>query len=246
MHIFGLGLHVIVALIFAVHALRNGQPMYWLFILFAFPLLGSLVYGVAVYLPSSGLQRQARRAVAAAGQALDPQREVREARAAFEDTPSGQNQMRLAAALLATGDAAESALQYQACLQGPFASDAEIRWGAAQAWFASGESARALELLQALREQLPDVRAEAVALLQGRALSALGRQAQARAVLEAAVAAHGSYEAKAELAIWALAQGERSLADALLPELDRLASRWNAHTRSLNAEVQRRLQVIRR
>lgn len=39
----GLGLHVILALICAVHAIRTRQNMYWLFILFGFPLLGSLV-----------------------------------------------------------------------------------------------------------------------------------------------------------------------------------------------------------
>ena len=44
----GLGLHVLVALFFAIHAVRSGQNMYWLFILFVFPLLGSIVYFVVV------------------------------------------------------------------------------------------------------------------------------------------------------------------------------------------------------
>ena len=55
----GLGLHLIVAVICAIHAVRTGQPMYWLIILFMFPLLGSIVYIFAIYLPSSRLERNA-------------------------------------------------------------------------------------------------------------------------------------------------------------------------------------------
>ena len=36
----GLGLHFLIALFFAVHALRNGKQMYWLIILFSFPTIG--------------------------------------------------------------------------------------------------------------------------------------------------------------------------------------------------------------
>lgn len=43
MPIIGLGLHVLIAIYFAAHAVRTGQDKYWLWILFAFPLLGSLV-----------------------------------------------------------------------------------------------------------------------------------------------------------------------------------------------------------
>ena len=47
MPLAGLGLHFLIALFFAIHALRNGRQMYWLLILFSFPLLGSLAYFVA-------------------------------------------------------------------------------------------------------------------------------------------------------------------------------------------------------
>ena len=53
MPIFGLGLHILIALFFAVHAMRHGKQMYWLIILFSFPLLGSVVYFVVEYLPAS-------------------------------------------------------------------------------------------------------------------------------------------------------------------------------------------------
>ena len=75
-----LGLHVLVALFFAVHAIRNGQQIYWLLILFSFPLLGSVVYFFAIYLPNSRLQSGARKVVATAARAIDPSKELREAR----------------------------------------------------------------------------------------------------------------------------------------------------------------------
>jgi hypothetical protein len=80
MPVLGLGLHILVALFFAVHAVRSGQQMYWLMILFSFPLFGSIVYFLVIYLPNSRLEYGARKAVAAAARSLDPTRELREAR----------------------------------------------------------------------------------------------------------------------------------------------------------------------
>ena len=52
MPIFGIGLHILIAIFFAIHAIRTGRELYWLVILFMFPLLGSIVYFAAVFLPS--------------------------------------------------------------------------------------------------------------------------------------------------------------------------------------------------
>lgn len=243
MPIVGLGLHVLIAIFFAIHAVRSGQQTYWLFILFSFPLLGSIVYFLAIYLPDSRLERGARRAVAQAAKALDPTRELREARAAFEYTPTAQHQMRLAAALLDAGQAEEAATNYEACLKGPFASDLDIRWGAAQAWQASGRHGQAVAQLQAIRAQEPGFRAEAVGLAMARALGDSGRHDEARAEFESAVARFGSFEAKAEYAIWAVTHGEQALAARLQAELQQAMKRWNRHTRALNEALLARLRT---
>jgi hypothetical protein len=240
-----IGLHIVVALICAIHAVRTRQQMYWLFILFAFPLLGSVVYIFAIYLPSSRLQRNAMKAVSAAARAIDPTREVREARAAFEDTPTAQNQMRLAAALLGVGEAQAAADYFEACLKGPFAEDPEIRFGAARALVECQRYADALRHLEPLRRERPDFKPEAVSLLVARALAGTGRTAEAQREFESAVAKFGTYEAKAEFAIFAYAAGDRPTAEKLGAELDKLAARWNAHSRELNAPVARRLAAAR-
>jgi hypothetical protein len=241
----GIGLHVLVALFFAIHVVRSGQPIYWLFILFSFPLLGSIVYFIVIYLPNSRLHTGARKAVAVAARALDPTRELREAGAAFDFTPTAQNQMRLAAALLASGAPREAAANYEACLKGPFATDPEIKYCAARANLESGDFQRAAVLLQEIRAADAGFRAESVHLLLARALAAAGRNAEARAQFEAALARSGSFEARAEYAIWAYASGEAETALRLQSDIDQVMRRWNPHNRELNAPLVRRLQAAR-
>lgn len=241
MYIFGIGLHVLVAIFFAVHVIRTGQPMYWLMILFLFPGIASVVYFVAVYLPNSKLQHGARKAVSAAAKTLDPGRELREARDAYEFTPTAQNQMRLASALLEAGNAEEAAATYEACLNGPFSGDLEIRLGAARATLASGRAAAAVTHLQTIRGSDDKFRPEQVSLLLAQALAAAGRQDDARAEFEFALSRYNSFTVQAEFAIWAAGVGDAERANQLYGELQRTMERWPRHTRDINRELIRRL-----
>lgn len=245
MPIVGFGLYFALAIFCAVHVVRTGQPLYWLMILFAFPIVGSLVYFVAVYLPNSRLQRNALKAVSAAAKAIDPQRDVRAARLAFDEAPTAQNHMRLAAALLEAGDAPAAAQAYEACLAGPFARDPEIRFGAGRACVESRRYADALRYLEPLRREHPDHRPEPVGLLIARSLAATSRNAEARAEFAQAEERFGTFEAKAEYAIWAYAIGDRVTSHRLQAELDKISARWNPLTRELNEPSLRRLQAAR-
>jgi hypothetical protein len=239
----GLGLHILLALFCAVHVVRTGQQLYWLFILFAFPLLGSLVYFFMIYMPNSRLERGALKAVSAAAKALDPGKEVRLARADFEETPTAQNQMRLAAALLEAGQPEEAAKLYEGGLKGPFASDPDLRFGAARAFSESQRFAEALPHLEQLSSTRPDYRPDAIALLLARCYAGTSRSAEARETFERAVERFGTFEAHAEYAIWALATGDASTAARLQTQIDKMTARWNAMNRELNDPVMRRLQA---
>src|SRR5262245_50631393 len=114
MPILGLGLHVIIALCFAMHAVRTGQDRYWLMILFAFPGVGSLVYALMVWLPEMRHTRHGHALVRGVKQVLDPSRELRAAQDAFEESATTGNRLRLADALLASHRASEAVPQYQA------------------------------------------------------------------------------------------------------------------------------------
>lgn len=239
----GLGLHFLVAIFCAVHAVRSGQPLYWLIILFSFPLLGSVVYFLVVYLPNSRLERGAMKAVSSAARAMDPGREVRLARADFDTTPTAQNQMRLAAALLEAGQPNEAAQLYESALKGPFASDPDLRFGAARAFVECQRYADALLHLASLQTSRPEYRSDAVALLEARSHAGAGQHVQARAVFAQAVERFGTFEAYAEYAIWAMATGNSALAAELQSQIDKITARWTAATRTLNEPITRRLRA---
>lgn len=77
MPIFGAGLHILVALFFAVHVVRTRRELYWLVLLFGFPLLGNIVYFFAVFLPQSRLERSLGKAGAIVLEKTDPGRGLR-------------------------------------------------------------------------------------------------------------------------------------------------------------------------
>lgn len=180
--------------------------------------------------------------VAGAVKALDPTRELRDARAAHEYTPTAENRMRLAAALLEAGEADEAARCYEALLAGPFAGDHEIRFGAARACLACGRAPQAVQHLQTIRAADQAYRADAVSLQLARALADAGRGDEARTEYQAALDRFGSFESRAEFAIWAARSGDHILATRLHAEIEQAMRRWNRHTRELNAPLLRRLR----
>ncbi|MCA1248674.1 hypothetical protein [Massilia sp. MS-15] len=202
--------------------------MFWLLILFSFPLLGSLVYFGQARLAGQALQKK-----------RDPDREVREARAAFNLTPTAHNQMRLAAALLDSGQTA----QYDACLQGPFAGDAGVILGAARAKVAHGQPAEAIRLLAPLQQRQPGYRPEQVGLVLGRAHAASGQQEQAGAQFMSVAERFGSIEARVELALWALANRDEAVAQRELKEIEHARRHMTQYTLDTHRDLFRRLDA---
>lgn len=248
MPFIGLGvLHFAVALFFAIHAMRNSQQMYWLIILFTFPILGSLVYFFAVYLPGSKMERGVKKMASATAKGivhtLDPKRELREAQEIFEYTPTAQNQMRLAAAQYGAGQFADAVVNYEACLVGPFSSDVTMRFGAALAYIGHQQHAQAINHLEAIRRENPTFKPEEVSLTLARSLTAAGRQSDAKTELSAANAKFGNVEVRAEYAIALVAAGEIRQATAIREEIARDMKRWSSHTSDLYMPVIRRLDA---
>ena len=243
MHIAGIGLHVIIALFFAVHAVRTGQNNYWLFILFAFPGLGSVVYFFAIFLPNSRLQRHARQLANNAVKALDPTREVREAQAAYDYSPTAQHEIRLAHALLAVGDAQRSLQHFEAAMKGPFATDQDIRWGAAQAAYDAGQPQAALQYLKSIAQTDVNYRVEPVGLLIAKSYAMQGDQDMARKSFDFVREQSGGFDVIAEYAIWAAERGEWALARQLKADADKAMTHWSGQQRLLNKHMLQRLKT---
>jgi hypothetical protein len=246
MSIFGISLHVIIALFFAVHAVRTQQNMYWLLILFLFPGIGSAVYLFAVYLPALRQSRGARAATRTLSRLVDPNRAVREARMDFDGAPTVAHRMRLAAALLEAGDAAEALTHYQAAASGPFATDQALLEGMARAQFATGDASAARETLERLFAAHPICRQQPEpALLYARALAATGAP-QTRAAFETALASARDAEPRCLYADWLSAQpneADHVRARELYAEIVHDARHWPRHAREHNSEWLQRAQA---
>jgi hypothetical protein len=239
MPFIGLGVHFLAAIFFGVHAIRTGRNLYWLIILFSFPLLGSIVYFLVEYLPQSRLNRGINKAAGAAMKLLDPEREYREASAAFELTPTAQNKIRLAKASLDRGNAQEAVTHYQDALRGPFAGDPELLFGLASALLCQDTptaAMRAIEVVEQLRAAHPDYRKDEVALFAARAFAGSGRSAEAAQAFEHALASYNNVETRARYIAWLAAQGEAAKASHHLDDLLKAAKHWSAHARTINRE----------
>jgi hypothetical protein len=244
MHVLGLGLHILIALICAVHALRTRQPMTWLFVLFAFPLLGSVVYALAVWLPEARSSRGGVRVQRAVRGLLDPGRELREAETALERTASPANHLRMADALLAAGRALAAAEHYAKARQGVQADDPEVQVRHAEALLEAGEAAAARELLESLIKQRPDFRSPRGHLVYARAVAACGDREAARHEFEALIEGFAGLEARARYAEVLRGWGEQREAARVAAESLRLAERMPKHSRELNAVWIKRLKQV--
>ncbi|MCC8393524.1 tetratricopeptide repeat protein [Paraburkholderia sp. MMS20-SJTR3] len=246
MSYFGIGLHVLVAIYFAIHAVRTNQGMYWLFILFVFPLLGSVVYLFAVYLPSLRHSRGARAATQAISQFVDPNRALREARADFDRAPTVQHRLRLGDALLAAGNPREALEQFQAAANGPFATDPALLLGLARSQFAIGDYPAANTTLEKLFSVNPQERNQGEpALLYARTLAALNAPGT-RAAFEQALTCANDVAPRCLFADWLAAQADaedRRHAGSLYAEIVQDAKHWPRHAREHNREWLQRAQA---
>jgi hypothetical protein len=245
-YFFGIGLHVFIAIFFAVHAMRNNQGIYWLFILFAFPLLGSVVYFFAIYLPGLRHSHGARVATQAITQLVDPNRALREARADFDRAPTVQHRMRLGEALLDAGNPREALEHFQAAANGPFANDPVLLLGLARSQFALGDYTTADATLANLFSVNPQARNQGgPALMYARTLAALNAPG-ARAAFEQALTCANDVAPRCLFAEWLAAQpdeADRRRAGALYAEIVQDAKHWPRHTREHNREWLQRAQT---
>ncbi len=244
MHLFGIGLHVLIALFFAVHAVRSGQSLYWLLILFMFPLLGSAVYALAIWLPDLRGSRTARRAGHVMRRLVDPDRDLREAQAAVATTPTVANRARLGEALIAAGRAAEALPHLQAAAQGLYADDPDLQALLARAELDGGQPDAARDRLDALIAAHPDYRSPTAHLAYARAVAACGDRARAHEEFAVLLDSFPGLEARARyadlLADWGETARARALANETLAGTRRLPQHTRDAERAWIARLERR------
>jgi hypothetical protein len=220
---------VILMIALAAHVVRTHQNTYWLWVIIAFPGIGALIYLFAVILPEWSGGASARRMGQAARNAVDPGHAYRQAKAAYDDTPTVQNMMKLAEAASGMGRWAEAEALYAKAAQGFYAEDPALLLGRARALVELSrpeEAVAPLDALKALGSRLPEAD-----LLRARAMQALGRAGDAEKAYAAAVERMAGLEALARQAVFLAQTGRKDEAKRILEDLEVRTRKTQAHFR---------------
>jgi len=215
-----LGLSLIVSIALAVHVVRTGRELFWLWIILVFQPLGGIVYFLAIVLPELTGGPAARKLGGAARAALEPQREYRAAKAACDETPTVRNQSRLAHAAAALGRHEEAERLYAEAAQGIHAEDPALLLGRAGALLELGRGPEALAVLERLTAA-PEGHTPAATLAFGRAYEAVGRTEEAEAAYQDAAERLPGFEGLGRYAAYLARHGRRDEARVWVVEMDK-------------------------
>ena len=226
-----IGLSLILSIALAVHVVRTGRELFWLWIILIFQPLGGLVYFIAIVLPELTRGPAAQRLERSARAALDPLREYREARQACEDTPTVRNQSRLAHAAAALGRHDEAERLYAQAAHGIHAEDSALLLGRANALLELNRGAEALAVLERLGRNDGEAHTPTAVLALGRAYEAVGRTAEADAALREASERMPGFEGQARYAAFMARNGRKAGARAAVAEMDKRLTKLAAQFR---------------
>ncbi|WP_202845281.1 tetratricopeptide repeat protein [Luteimonas saliphila] len=203
----------------AVHVVRTGRPLYWVFILLIGSYLAVAIYLIAEVLPEMRHHRAARNLARGVQRTLDPGRGQREASRRLDLADTIENRRTLAEQSLQAGDHARAAELYQASLNGLYATDPHLMLGLAQAQFGLNRPAEARATLEALIAANPGFRSSDGHLLYARAVEATGDIEAARHEYEALVQGYPGEEARARYALLLGREGDEAGAQRLFREI---------------------------
>ena len=175
-------LSLVVQVLFAVHAHRTGRDR-WIFLILIFPAMGCLIYFLAEVAPEIWQGRMGQGAKKKLKQALDPEKEFREAKYAFDTTPTVANRIHLAQLLTARRDYDAVIALLEPALTNHFADDILLLEGLSFAYYDKGDFKKALFYIQKIFDRPETDAQDYIKLLSARAHMALGELATARAEL---------------------------------------------------------------
>lgn len=245
--IFGIGIHLLFALFFVIHCVRTKQETFWIFILFCFPLLGSIAYFFIIYRHELIVDRTVHVATMGITKFLDPQKALREAKKHYEYTQTPENHLNLAEALWANGFCLEAAQIFIECLNDPYADKVRITYKIANSYFDAGRFDAALSYLRSIdADEAGDLGVD-YAILAAKTLSVMGDVLSAEQVFTNGCTRYRSINIYVEFLIWAYTQRRLDLIRTLSYEVERMTTNWErAHHRNPhNKALMKRLQIAK-
>ncbi|MBD3241932.1 MAG: tetratricopeptide repeat protein [Chitinivibrionales bacterium] len=199
-------LTVAVQILFAIHAVRNGRPM-WVFIILFFPLLGSAIYFFVEYLPAMRANPAMRRVGSDMARRVDSGRGIRRLEEELQVADTFANRIELANAYLEAKRPDDAIPLYERCLQGEYSTDPVALGNLCKAYFAKGDYERTLQYLNHLGSIKYDRPTHEFALLYARTLEALGRDNEALRAYEKLVPVATGEEARGRYGLLLLKNG---------------------------------------
>ena len=204
-----------------IHVLRTGREMFWLWLFIIGPLIAPAFYLFAVLIPEWMGGRTARGLGRATQQALDPDRDYRNAMRALEETPTIGNRMKVAQAAAALGRWDDAEAQWAQCVDSHWAEDPAVLMGHANALLELGRYQEALARLEQLKKLGREGETPVVALAFARAYEGLGRNQEADDAYRFAADRVPGLEAGGRYVAFMAKAGRREDAEIGLAELDR-------------------------
>ena len=220
-----------------VHLFRNHRNSLWLWAIILLPIAGSAAYAVVEILPGLFQRREVKAARAAAVRRLDPDRELRAARAAVDVADTAATRTALADALAEAGNWGEAVRHYREAVAKTPGQDRAARLKLARACLEAGNTAEARRLLETLPESASPSENDRAALLLARSLDALGETDRAIVLYGELGERMPGAEAQCRHAALLIAGGRGGEAVPLLEEAERRARRLDAMERSKDSEM---------
>ncbi len=216
-----LALQTLVTLTAAIHIYRTGRPNWWIFVVFAFPLLGALAYIFMEVLPASREGVQLARGLRALRRKMDPTRDFRERAEDAERCGSVANRIELARECIDLGHYAQAVSLLKSCLTGQFAGDLEIRHLLAVAHFGNEEFSEAIEAAGGVIKNNEWYQSGGTILLLANAYAAAGRTGEANAAFRSVVDRFAGEEARSDFIRFLARDGRIADARELIEEMRR-------------------------
>ncbi|SET06384.1 hypothetical protein [Thorsellia anophelis] len=225
----GLAIHAAISLFFSMHATRTQQNTFWIYILLAFPGLGSLAYFLAVYRHDLQSNEAFSKTASGITKLLDPQKELKEALKQYQYSATPENHERLAEAYLAVGEPLKAASAYLECLNDPFSDKVKFTLNASQAFFEAGRFAQALSYLQSIESQDAGTYAEDYAILAANCYTAMEKTEEAESIFINACDLYQSISVNIEYLIWGYERNRKDIIEKQEAKISTLMSNWQPH-----------------
>ncbi|THD35037.1 MAG: tetratricopeptide repeat protein [Sphingomonas sp.] len=222
-----------------VHCIRLGRNQFWIWPLIFFPVVGCLAYFIIEVLPGMQGNRHVRVMKAQAAKAIDPEREVRNARDALGLADTIANRIRLADALAAVHRPGEAIPLYREALAAQPMADPRTETKLANALFEDDQVDAALATVEDIKEPSGQSERDKLNLLRARLYDHVGRQDEALAIYRDIVTRMPGEEARCRYAALLIELGRKREALGVLEEVEDRMKRLDSYQRRDDAEMYR-------